>query len=759
MGYIYPTSAPVLLGLAAASILGGTLRPDALGPLAFVWLAPSFFFMLNLRMLFAAGSLTLPSGLLLTGNVLTFSRTVGSAVAPGVASLIPSALPPLLAFLGPALLVARRGPDPVLLSWLASAGIGMQSALPPEWRVDLDGWRPGVASSMLMFIGSLLMLRTRWVTQPHAPPQERETSSPLGAYALVWASHTLLQTHSQQFLFPDGMALPIKLISCLLALRPSEATLTAAIVVRNLARVASMPFVWDSEYWLLLTDASMMACLCWRSERERNPLRGIGHLVRYQLGWCYAAAACFKFNSAFVNPRTSCAPIFGLSLLERAPPIAAWAEAAEPWVVRSLASAMPALVLLVEALIALLLLFERQRPARGVLLALAFHLAIAITPPPNGVPTFSCVAASRLVLCVDEDGLRAAWAARKLRATAQAHARSLATASAAAVAVLAAYRTTLDAPVGLFCALAGFNLLALTHAPPDDSPNAAAQPRAPPRRRCRWLLWGSALVYAFALPVLGLQEIGSCTMFANMRLVQGGSNHLLGLPTGLLQRWYAHTPSSTYGGGVVRIEYTTSEHLNALYPGEITTLIAPRTRRLLKLAGHVSRQFNPKARRVLGARIRAHMPRWTPHAPTPFVRFTIPAFELRRLIAEARRAASETNTTFDLTYTRLGAPPVGADIESWRRDAHGVRVELTHDDGRGNTRCASRDERPASERIGSGVDVSATASLWQAISGGWAACAPDELVMLPELPVLPRKLSLFYPYPVIPGVDDLICNY
>ena len=59
-------------------------------------------------------------------------------------------------------------------------------------------------------------------------------------------------------------------------------------------------------------------------------------------------------------------------------------------------------------------------------------------------------------------------------------------------------------------------------------------------------------------------------MFANVRLVQGASNHVLGVPTGLLQA----RSDGVFSGGVVRVETTSSDYLNALYPGEITTLLA-----------------------------------------------------------------------------------------------------------------------------------------------------------------------------------------
>jgi hypothetical protein len=69
-----------------------------------------------------------------------------------------------------------------------------------------------------------------------------------------------------------------------------------------------------------------------------------------------------------------------------------------------------------------------------------------------------------------------------------------------------------------------------------------------------------------AAKILGLQEIGSNTMFANLR-VHGGSNHILGITTGLLQQWYYDaddnddddTPSAFslgwFGSGLIRVSH------------------------------------------------------------------------------------------------------------------------------------------------------------------------------------------------------------
>lgn len=276
---------------------------------------------------------------------------------------------------------------------------------------------------------------------------------------------------------------------------------------------------------------------------------------------------------------------------------------------------------------------------------------------------------------------------------------------------------------------------------------------------------GLAAFYAFFPPILGLQEIGSNTMFANLRL-HGGTNHIWGLPTGLLQQWFYHETKeddgnslqhsllyNVFGGGVVRVEYTNSLHLNQLYPGEMTEWLSSDLRTLLESIGHVGRQFNPKARRVLGPVARQSMPLWKPPAMSnvttlvdrdPFVKYTVPAFEFRRLLIEARAHASETNQSFEIEYTRL----IGATgNEDWRRRSKGILVRLKNDTGNGLFNCLYRDDRIQDSK--------------------WEPCPAKELPLLPPPPWWATKFMLFYPYAIFSEeeygreyfVDELLCNY
>ena len=99
-----------------------------------------------------------------------------------------------------------------------------------------------------------------------------------------------------------------------------------------------------------------------------------------------------------------------------------------------------------------------------------------------------------------------------------------------------------------------------------------------------------------------------------------------------------------FTGGVVRIETTNSSWMNGLYPAEYTTVLTRGTQNLLTDAGHSGRHFNSLISRVVGSF--AVPPR--PDDST-FVKYTLPAFELRRIVHEAR----QREESFELRYSHL----------------------------------------------------------------------------------------------------------
>merc|ERR1712014_374532 len=118
----------------------------------------------------------------------------------------------------------------------------------------------------------------------------------------------------------------------------------------------------------------------------------------------------------------------------------------------------------------------------------------------------------------------------------------------------------------------------------------------------------------------------------------------------------------------------------------------------------------------------SNMQRWEPGMP--FLRYTVPALELRRLLAEARAAGEH----FSMEYTRLQG--VQGD-ERWRATAGGQRVRII-------------------------VNGSSTACT---IAGG--PCAADEIALMTEPGAWAKKTLIFFPLPILPdwteNNKDLLC--
>ena len=171
---------------------------------------------------------------------------------------------------------------------------------------------------------------------------------------------------------------------------------------------------------------------------------------------------------------------------------------------------------------------------------------------------------------------------------------------------------------------------------------------------------------------------------------------------------------------VVRVEHCSSPWINALYPADISAHLSPREVALLTSVGQSGRMFNGGKTRVLGVS----------SAPAAngergaFTRYTVPALELRRLLAEAR----ERGESFAITYTLLDGP---TGDEAWRRRGDGRTVTL-EEDGRGGSRCTVR-------------------------CGGLLSCActPTDLAQLPPPGLIARKLLVQQAYPILDDGADV----
>ncbi|KAL3898545.1 MAG: hypothetical protein SGPRY_012820, partial [Prymnesium sp.] len=387
------------------------------------------------------------------------------------------------------------------------------------------------------------------------------------------------------------------------------------------------------------TDAVLALCLLLSSSPDPNDKAAQGDhsvalaapIIRSQYVLFYFATAVWKANYTFLSPAVSCAPIFFLQLLDTYVP-AALVPHSLPFLA---ARSAPWVTLGVEGLIPALLSLRAPFSRAGIALGALLHLLIAITPPPNSAGAFSLACLVRYFFFLPE--------ALACVATPP---------TIAILAPLAALGFAIaphDPSVPFY--LAGFGLFAAALLrSPSPSPPPPTPPRCLPLVRRAAIFF--ALVYGFALPVLGLQDMMAPTMFGNVRIFTP-SNHPL-LPTGLL---LDHLPALR--GGLVVVEATTSPSINAICPAEVTDFHSDLVRQQLRESGHSSRQFAPYLARVIG-----------PHAVTPAHRppshasiakgegWMVPMVELRRLLAEARGAGEN----FTLTLRKRDA-----ETSPWRR--------------------------------------------------------------------------------------------
>jgi uncharacterized membrane protein YphA (DoxX/SURF4 family) len=153
-----------------------------------------------------------------------------------------------------------------------------------------------------------------------------------------------------------------------------------------------MPVMWDSYYWCLQVDGGLLLCVGYlalvrglSADSHADSLAAWwATTARQQLAIFYLAAGVWKVNTSFLDARTSCAPIFVLTLLQTLgytpPPLRA----------SQLALLAPGVTILGELTIGILLLLPSRAAVRiGVLSALLLHLGIALTPPPNNATPFS----------------------------------------------------------------------------------------------------------------------------------------------------------------------------------------------------------------------------------------------------------------------------------------------------------------------------------------------------------------------------------
>eukprot|EP00929_Paragymnodinium_shiwhaense_P028596 TRINITY_DN16554_c0_g1_i2.p1 TRINITY_DN16554_c0_g1~~TRINITY_DN16554_c0_g1_i2.p1 ORF type:complete len:375 (+),score=72.93 TRINITY_DN16554_c0_g1_i2:901-2025(+) len=271
----------------------------------------------------------------------------------------------------------------------------------------------------------------------------------------------------------------------------------------------------------------------------------------------------------------------------------------------------------------------------------------------------------------------------------------------------------------------------------------------------------AAFLYGYIGPVVGLQSMASSTMYGNV-MQYGKGNHYV-VPTFLLQKhYYNHSPAklqqlgadaplpevleahmaNSFGGGVLRVDHTTSPVMRQLAPAHARAQLPERAKDLLKMVGAGGHYFELYARRNYFERplfnlstSALHVDEKGDHVPrseqtdAELLKYVQPAYEMRRVLGLARAKGE----SFELTYTKI--PQSVDSIREWRT-FQGSQVLLTETSA-GEAKCIER-----------------------AQSGEEKPCAEDEIALLPPPPRWLQKILLPYPIPLIPTdtVDDLYCS-
>ncbi len=280
-----------------------------------------------------------------------------------------------------------------------------------------------------------------------------------------------------------------------LVVKPGRAPLvaTAALVLVN--AVVEAPGL-GNHWWLLGLAAPVLMM--------GATGRSVGAVLRWILLLAYGFAAFAKLNRDFLEPEVSCAVFFADHALH---------SAHLPPAPRALTGLLPFVVVAVESAVVVLLARPRTRTA-GLRLGVAFHGILALDPSPHFYD-FSSVLYFFFVAFADPEvlaDLERRWTARR---------RWVALGALAAMGLFLAYpqlplpRLLRWGPVSLFVP---FALWLLRHV------RGGAVSLRPPR-------WSGVVLGLVCLngvaPYLELKSGTAFTMYANLRVVRGRSNHLV----------------------------------------------------------------------------------------------------------------------------------------------------------------------------------------------------------------------------------------
>jgi hypothetical protein len=437
-------------------------------------------------------------------------------------------------------------------------------------------------------------------------------------------------------------------------------------------RWSRMPLVWDHECWATVMNAAFVLCYLTGASAKTETL--FLQLTQVQMGMLYVAAAFWKLTTSFMDYKTSCGTVLIMEFF------GAYTGNLEipQWLLEIVAYTAPHMTLLAEAGIGVGMsyvgLLWNARYDRGavrfwrdatVIFATVFHI-ILIMGPVNSAGGFSNECITRFLLFFDSKEVDAFYNHVKRNRVATCAMGAGFTLGliilrhlfVGAIFDLWFFGSGLWSTmyfIMIYCA-AGVKKL-------DDSPKDTATTKTSTLSTICIATGalGVCIIYSFVLPVLGLQQMGGPTMYANLRYFDGG-NHLL-LPVGTLGE------DILFGGGTANVLSSNCSALNRqlgfipskdVFPSRIVDMLTSTMRQEIS-DDNPSENYhnlpfqvfpmckrNPHARNVLTEVYAAANP--------PGSSMYAPARLPISLVKKALKEASESNTTTHDYLVKLANP-------------------------------------------------------------------------------------------------------
>lgn len=183
-----------------------------------------------------------------------------------------------------------------------------------------------------------------------ATAQVDNTIDLFGTYAQLWAATEIAIVHSfsptttpdsKDAFFVSCVTTPLLFLALCL---PTKATLGCAMAMRVTMRTLYAPIIHDAALWAVQTDLVVLAVMTLKSRRSVVPTSAWAIIAQLAIG--HLSSAFWKLTSAHFSVRTSCAPIWALSVASSLP---GGETLMPPLLIRALATASPLLLVGSEA--------------------------------------------------------------------------------------------------------------------------------------------------------------------------------------------------------------------------------------------------------------------------------------------------------------------------------------------------------------------------------------------------------------------------